>query len=202
MASSNHIVDAIHGAGNTMTSAWDSELIYLSDLSYQRKQASYALIQLSWVHANKRIFKLQKKAVRIIYKERRLSHTDPIFKNLNLLKINDIYRLQLLKLFFKCKQNLLPVYFDLFDLTPNYRVHQHNTRKINKIHEPYVRHDFVLTWFFIYLIYHTNENKQAMLSSSCHGFMQINGFLNYRKKQCESYIKNVASLIQIQYLRI
>ena len=30
----NHIVAAIQGAGNTMTSAWDSELIYLSDLSY------------------------------------------------------------------------------------------------------------------------------------------------------------------------
>ena len=59
---------------------------------------------LLWGHANKRIFKLQKKAVRIIYKERRLSYTDPIFKDLNLLKINDIYRLQLLKLYFICKQ--------------------------------------------------------------------------------------------------
>ena len=47
MASSNHIVAAIQGAENTMTSAWDFELIYLSDLSYQRKQASYALSQLS-----------------------------------------------------------------------------------------------------------------------------------------------------------
>ena len=43
-----------------------------------------------WGYANKRIFKLQKKAVRIIYKEHRLSHTDPIFKNLFFLKINDI----------------------------------------------------------------------------------------------------------------
>ena len=40
MAASNHIVAAIQRAGNTMTSAWDSELIYLSELSYQRKQAS------------------------------------------------------------------------------------------------------------------------------------------------------------------
>ena len=45
MAASNHIVVAIQGAGNTMTS--DSELIYLSGLSYQLKQASYALSQLS-----------------------------------------------------------------------------------------------------------------------------------------------------------
>ena len=47
MAASNHIVTAIQGAGNTTTSAWDSELIYLSDLSYQRRQAIYALSQLS-----------------------------------------------------------------------------------------------------------------------------------------------------------
>ena len=49
MAASNHIlvVAAIQGAGNTMISAWDSELIYLSDLSYQRKQASCAVSQLS-----------------------------------------------------------------------------------------------------------------------------------------------------------
>ena len=47
MAASNHIVAAIQGAGNTMTPAWDSELIYLSDLSSQRKQARFAYSQLS-----------------------------------------------------------------------------------------------------------------------------------------------------------
>ena len=34
------------GARNTMTSAWDSELIYLSDLTYRRKYASFAHRQL------------------------------------------------------------------------------------------------------------------------------------------------------------
>ena len=47
MASSNHIVAVIQGAGNTMALAWDSELIYLSDLSYLRKQAISAGCQLS-----------------------------------------------------------------------------------------------------------------------------------------------------------
>ena len=46
-----------------------------------------------WGSVNNRVSKLQKRAVRIISKEFRLSHTDPIFKELNLLKINDIYRL-------------------------------------------------------------------------------------------------------------
>ena len=47
VASNQHIVAAIQGAGNTMTWAWDSEVIYLSDLSYQRKQAGFAVSQLS-----------------------------------------------------------------------------------------------------------------------------------------------------------
>ena len=50
---------------------------------------------------NNRVSKLHKKAVRIIREESRLSHTDPIFEELNLLKINDIYRLQLLKCYCK-----------------------------------------------------------------------------------------------------
>ena len=116
---------------------------------------------LLWGYTNKRIFKLKKKAVRIIYKERRLSHTDPIFKILNLLKINDIYHLQLLKLYFKCKQNLLPVYFDSFDLTPNSdHLNQHNTRNINKIHEPNVRHDFAKTCSRYELLILVNKTSQ------------------------------------------
>ena len=132
---------------------------------------------LVWGHANKRIFKLQKKAVRIIYKERLLSHTDPIFKNLNLLKINDIYRLQLLKLYFKCKQNLLPVYFDSFDLTPNCRVHQHNTRNINKMHEPYVRHAFAKTCSRYELPIFVNKTSPSIIEKvNTHSFK---GFCTY-----------------------
>ena len=54
-----------------------------------------------WGSENNRISKLQKRAVRIIRKESRLSHTDPILKELNILKINDIYRLQLLKCYIR-----------------------------------------------------------------------------------------------------
>ena len=58
-----------------------------------------------WGHVNKPIFKLQKRAVRIMNR----SHTDPIAKNTNLLKINDKFCIQLLKLFYKCKQNIVLV---------------------------------------------------------------------------------------------
>ena len=67
---------------------------------------------LLWGSENNRISKLLKRAVRVIRKE---SHTDPIFKELNLLKINNIYRLQLLKCYFKYEHNSLPKYFDVFN---------------------------------------------------------------------------------------
>lgn len=42
-----------------------------------------------------RLLKLQKKAVRIITYSKYLEHTNPLFKNLSLLKVIDIYRMQI-----------------------------------------------------------------------------------------------------------
>ena len=39
----------------------------------------------------KKIFKLQKKAIRIISLAKYNAHTEPLFKTLNLLKMNDIF---------------------------------------------------------------------------------------------------------------
>ena len=85
---------------------------------------------------------MQKRAIRIIRKESRLSHTDPIFKELNLLKINDIYRLQLLKCYFKYEHNLLPKYLNVFNLRLNSEIHAHNTRNQHKLRIPFVKHNF------------------------------------------------------------
>ena len=52
---------------------------------------------LAWGHDSKRIHKLQEKAIRIINKSHFFSHTDPIFKKLNVLKIYDLHYVQQLK---------------------------------------------------------------------------------------------------------
>ena len=52
---------------------------------------------LIWGHNNERIEKLQKRAVRFITQSKYLTHTDPIFIKLNLLKIQDIFKLNQLK---------------------------------------------------------------------------------------------------------
>ena len=74
--------------------------------------------------------KLQKWAVRAITCSKYNAHTDPIFKKLNILKVNDIYRLTAIKFYFKFKRQLLPRSFhDIFtSVLPS---HNHATRQQN-----------------------------------------------------------------------
>ena len=65
---------------------------------------------LSWGFKPGRLDKLQKRAVRIISNSKYNSHTDPIFKKLNLLKLKDLFELNVLKLFYKYKNKILPFY--------------------------------------------------------------------------------------------
>ena len=55
------------------------------------------------------------------------AHTDPLFKRLNLLKVDDIYKLYLLKFYYKFKNDRLPISFCSF-FRHVYPSHTHNTR--------------------------------------------------------------------------
>ena len=55
----------------------------------------------AWGYRCDRIRTLQKKAVRIICLSKYNAHTDPLFKSLNLLKVEHILKLQELKLYHK-----------------------------------------------------------------------------------------------------
>ena len=134
---------------------------------------------LLWGSENSRVSKLQKRAVRIIRKESRLSHTDPIFKELNLLKINDIYRLQLLKCYFKYEHNLLPKYFDVFNLRLNSEIHAHNTRNQHKLRIPFVKHNFAKACVRYQLTKTVNSMPRSITDKvHTHSF---NGFSTYVK---------------------
>ena len=65
---------------------------------------------LSWGFKPGSLEKLQKRAVRIISNSKYNSRTDPIFKKLNLRKLKDLFELNVLKLFYKYKNNILPFY--------------------------------------------------------------------------------------------
>ena len=75
---------------------------------------------LSWgslLSDNHRIHVLQKKGLRIVAGGGYLSHTDPICKQMQLLKVADMFRVALWNFYFKLMNNLLSSYFDIFKPT-------------------------------------------------------------------------------------
>lgn len=87
----------------------------------------------AWGFECSRLLKLQKKAVRIITGSKYNAHTEPLLKENSLLKLNDIFKLQCLKLYHKYKNNNVPLYFnDMF--ASNDVIHSYNTRQRHNLH--------------------------------------------------------------------
>ena len=97
---------------------------------------------LVWGHNCKRLFKIQKKAVRVITQSKYISHTEPIFKELRLLKLEDIHKIIMLKFYHKLVNNKVPEYFTKMPLKSMNEIHQHFTRSQNSLIIPKVNHSF------------------------------------------------------------
>ena len=76
--------------------------------------------------SSSKLFKLQKRALRIINKTSYRSHTDPLFKSTNILKLIDLYKLSSSLLIFGYKHNKLPVSFTNYFSQPNRPTRQFN----------------------------------------------------------------------------
>ena len=63
-------------------------------------------------------------------------------KTLQLLKVNDIFKVQQLKFYFSLIQNKLPIYFNCFNFSRNYHFNKYFTRLSNHFHVANVKHTF------------------------------------------------------------
>ena len=85
-----------------------------------------------------RIVILQKRIVRIISKVKFDSHTNPLYKELNILKFYDICKLQMGQFLFPWENNSLPNYFnDMFIL--NAQLPGLKRRNVENFRIPYCR---------------------------------------------------------------
>ena len=73
---------------------------------------------LSWRSQINKLFLLQKRAIRNISKSNFRAHTEPLFKEHNLLKVYNVYIMAILKFFSKLVNDNLPNYFESF--TPQF----------------------------------------------------------------------------------
>ena len=97
---------------------------------------------LAWANCTNfnmnRLFRLQKKAIRIINHSEYLAPSMPIFLNLKLLNIYDMYNFQIAIFMYMCFKNVLPPSnLSHFKLTST--VHEHRTRNCNNFNLPCTR---------------------------------------------------------------
>ena len=97
---------------------------------------------LAWGTNTQRLSKLQKKAIRIISCGKYNAHTEPLFKKHHILKIDDIYRLNCLKFYFKYVHKKLPLYFQSLNLKKVSEIHSYNTRRPNQLIINKTKHKF------------------------------------------------------------
>ena len=115
---------------------------YLSQKSLFMIYNSFILSYISycnivWGNSNKlnidKIFRLQKKALRICTHSHYIAHTDPIFYNLKTLKIDDIHTFQTAIFMYKFSTNTIPMPFrNIF--VYNKDIHSYPTRHSSDLH--------------------------------------------------------------------
>ena len=134
---------------------------------------------LLWGHVSDRVFKIQKKMVRIISNSRYNAHTEPLFKRLKLLKVIHLCSLHELKFCYKLENNLLPAYFYNSLFIKNSDTHRYNTRRSNSYKIPKMKHAFAKNGLR-YKIPAQFNNAPAVIISKIYSH-SMQGFSNYIK---------------------
>ena len=146
-----------------------------------------------WGHLSSYITKIQKRAVRIISKSKYNAHTEPIFKKYNILKVNDILKVQEWKFIHHFINNKLPKYFDHFSFPRFTDVHQHNTRNNIAFVTPCLRYN-VSTCSIKKRLPSIMNNAHRNLTEKLYSH-SINGLVFYLK---QTFINSYESTCHIQ----
>ena len=143
-------------------------------------------------HLAKRLNLIQKRAVRILTASKYYSHTEPLFKQTNILKVSDICTLNEIKFYYKLINKQLPQYFNSFTCEANSDIHGYNTRTRNKLHTLKTNHDFAqksLRYRIIQTINKLPDNVIGKMRTH-----SIYGLTNYAKKYFISNYKTECTI--------
>ena len=134
---------------------------------------------LLWGFNTHRLIKLQKRAIRIITDSKYNSHTEPLLKFLNILKINDIFTIQCLKFFHNYINDRVPVFFRSF-FVEHALYHDYETRHCHNICIPH-SHTTKARKCIRYHIPMLLNMLPAQITAKLYTHSQI-GFVNYTKQ--------------------
>ena len=83
---------------------------------------------LAWGYDCSRLVHTQKKIIRNICCKKYNAHTEPLFKELGLLKLKDLLKLNTIKFYFRLKQGNIPEYFQSYQIRTQQDIHGRDTR--------------------------------------------------------------------------
>ena len=129
---------------------------------------------LAWGFECSRIFKIQKKIIRNVTCSKYNAHTDPLFKAMNILKVEDMFNLNALKFFYNHSHEKLPHYFKSMFFTPLSEINTLDTRSSSHIRANQTRLSSSQKCIRHYICKLTHKTPQPILSKvfthSLHGY--------------------------------
>lgn len=138
---------------------------------------------LVWGSKCNDILKLQKRAMRIIHKRHFLFHADPLFKESKSLKVEDIYKVTLLKFYYKFIHKQLPKYFLSIQIKTNSEisVSQMTLRYSKKtLYPPDINHTYA-EWKLTFSVVNLINSLPSLVKNKIHTH-SIEGLAMYFKR--------------------
>ena len=125
---------------------------------------------------------LQKKAIRAVCKARYNTPTNRLFKKLHILKLDDIYSLEVSKFMYKVSNKLAPLPI-VNHFTPNTNIHRYNTRQCRDFHIKPAANSLALK-----SLLYTGPRKWLALPTELKSSTSLKSFVNkIKKKTCSEY---------------
>ena len=133
----------------------------------------------------------QKKALRIITDNDFIAHSEPICKQLHLVKVTDMYKIAIWKFYYKLMNNILPSYFNIMKPVLPVVCAIYEIRKPT-FHLPPTNHAFAEQLMKYQVIKTLNDEHGSMITASkvlTHSFYGFKLFL--KNKFIESYADHI-----------
>ena len=131
-----------------------------------------------WGHRNERILKLQKRAIRTISNSKFNEHTEPICKLLSILKLPDMYNLQLYKMYYKIKREIVPQYFTTVIPTLTYCYFTRRTAdQQTRTYHVFADHNCLHAMIDLL-------NKSPLIKAHVTASVNLRHFVSFVKQQC------------------
>ena len=122
------------------------------------------------------------------------AHSEPLFKVLDILKIEHLFAQSCLKFVYKFKKCQLPNYFLSLQCVPRSSIHDHDTRNASNIDSIYTRTKLASKCIRSQLLLLLNDTSDIILSKvtthSIHGCSFLLGDITWRSIRLSATIEN------------